>query len=152
MFYEIITNKVLIIPICSWAIAQLLKVIVLLIQKKRLDIHYFVISGGMPSSHSAFVSALATTVAWIEGVDSVFFGISAIFALITMYDAAGIRQSVGQQTIVLNRILRELRLRRPVVELGRDLRELIGHTPFQVIIGGALGVAVAGLWLAIAGT
>jgi len=151
MFYEIITNKVLIIPICSWAIAQLLKVIVLLIQKKRLDIHYFVISGGMPSSHSALVSALATAVAWTEGLGSVVFGISAIFALIIMYDAAGIRQSVGQQTVVLNRILQELRTRRPVAELGRDLRELVGHTPFQVIIGGSLGVAVAVLWLTITG-
>ena len=152
MFYEIITNKVLIIPICSWAIAQLLKVIVILIQKKQLDLRYLVISGGMPSSHSAFVSALATSVALIQGLGSVAFGISAVFALVVIYDAAGVRRSVGQQSVVLNRIIRELRLRRPLTELGRDLREFIGHTQFQVIIGALLGIVIAWSWLAIAGT
>lgn len=151
MLYEIITNKVLIIPICSWAVAQLLKVIVILIQKKQLDLRYLVVSGGMPSAHSALVSALATSVALVQGLGSVAFGISAILALIVMYDAAGIRQSVGQQSVILNRIIRELRRRRPIMELERDLREFIGHTQFQVIAGGVLGVGVAWLWLAIAG-
>ena len=152
MFYEIITNKVLIIPICSWAITQLLKVIVILIQKKQLDLRYLVISGGMPSSHSALVSALATSVALIQGLGSVAFGISAIFALVVIYDAAGVRRSVGQQSVVLNRIIRELKLRRPLTELGRDLREFVGHTQFQVIIGALLGIVIAWSWLAIAGT
>ena len=152
MFYEIITNKVLIIPICSWAITQLLKVIVILIQKKQLDLRYLVISGGMPSSHSAFVSALATSVALIQGLGSVAFGISAIFALVVIYDAAGVRRSVGQQSVVLNRIIRELKLRRPLTELGRDLREFVGHTQFQVIIGALLGIVIAWSWLAMAGT
>ncbi len=151
MLYEVITNRVLIIPACSWAIAQLLKVIVILIQKKRLNLRYLVTSGGMPSSHSAFVSALATSVALTEGLGSVAFGISTVLALVVMYDAAGIRQSVGKQSVVLNRILRELRLRRPVIELGRDLREFVGHTSFQVIMGGLLGIAVAWSWFAIAG-
>ena len=151
MLYEIITNKVLIIPICSWAVAQLMKVIVVLIQKKQLDLRYLVISGGMPSAHSALVSALATSVALVQGLASVAFGVSAILALIVMYDAAGIRQSVGQQSVILNRIIRELRLRRPIIELERDLREFIGHTQFQVFAGGVLGVGVAWLWLALAG-
>ncbi len=151
MFYEIITNKVLIIPICSWAIAQLLKVIIILIQKKQLDLRYLVISGGMPSSHSAFVSALATSVALIQGLGSVAFGISTIFALVVIYDAAGVRRSVGQQSVILNRIMRELRDRRPVTELGRDLREFVGHTQFQVITGALLGIVLAWSWLAIAG-
>jgi len=151
VLYEIITNKVLIIPICSWAIAQLLKVIIILIRKKQLDLRYLVISGGMPSAHSAVVSALATSVALLQGLGSVAFGISALLALVVMYDAAGVRQSVGKQSVVLNRIIRELRLRRPLIELERDLREFIGHTSFQVIVGGLLGVVVAWLWLAIAG-
>jgi len=151
MVFEILTNKVLIIPICSWAIAQLLKVIVVLIRKRQLDLRYLVISGGMPSSHSAFVSALATSVALIEGLGSVAFGISAIIALVVMYDAAGVRQSVGKQSIVLNRIIRELRLRHTVTELERDLREFIGHTSFQVIVGGLLGIAISWLWISIAG-
>lgn len=151
MFHELITNNILIIPLCSWAIAQLLKVVVVLIQKKQLDIRYFVVSGGMPSSHSAFVSALATAVAFSEGLGSVTFGISAIFTLVVMYDAAGIRQSVGQQAAVLNRLLREIGERRPVSVLGRDFRELVGHTPFQVVIGGLLGIGTAWSWVAISG-
>ncbi len=151
MLYEIITNKILIIPLFSWVLAQLLKVIIVLIQKRQLDLRYLVVSGGMPSAHSAVVTGLATSVALIQGFGSVAFGISAILALVVMYDAAGLRQSVGKQSIVLNRILRELRLRRPVIALGRDLREFIGHTQVQVIIGGLLGVVVAWSWLAIVG-
>ncbi len=152
MLYEMVTNKALIIPIVAWAIAQLLKVLVVLAQEKHLDLRYLVGSGGMPSSHSAFVSSLATTVALIAGAGSVSFGISVIFALIVMYDAAGVRQSVGQQSVVLNRILRELRIQRqhPSDELGRDLRELIGHAQFQVIAGALLGIAVALFWAALA--
>jgi len=149
MMYEIVTNKVLIIPICSWAIAQLLKVIIILIQKKQLDLRYLVISGGMPSAHSAVVSALATSVALIQGLGSAAFGLSAIFALIVMYDAAGVRQSVGKQSMVLNRMIRELSQRRTITDLEHDLKEFIGHTSFQVIIGGLLGVGIAWSWLAI---
>ncbi|MFC2038167.1 divergent PAP2 family protein [Chloroflexota bacterium] len=149
MFVEIITNKVIIVPVCSWALAQLLKVIIVLIRKKQLDFRLFVVSGGMPSAHSATVTSLATSVALVEGYDSVAFGIALIFALIVLYDAAGLRQSVGKQSIVLNRVLRELRLHRPVVELGRDLREFIGHTEFEVLVGGLLGIVVAWSWFTI---
>ncbi|MFC1914644.1 divergent PAP2 family protein [Chloroflexota bacterium] len=141
----------MIITLCSWALTQLLKVIIILIQKRQLDLRYLVVSGGMPSEHSAVVTGLATSVALIQGFGSVAFGIAAIVALVVIYDAAGLRQSVRNQSIVLNRILREIRFRRPVVELGRDLREFIGYTQFQVIIGGLLGIVVAWSWLAIAG-
>ena len=151
MFNEIITNKVLIIPICSWVIAQVMKVIIILIRKKQLDLRFLVGSGGMPSAHSAFVTALAASVALIEGLGSVAFGISAIFAFIVIYDAAGVRRSVGQQSVILNRIMREFRDRRPVTELGHDLREFIGHTQLQVIIGVLIGIVVAWSWLIVAG-
>jgi len=149
VLYEIITNKILVAPLCAWAVAQLLKVFITLVKEKRLDLRYLVISGGMPSAHSALVSALATSVAIIQGLGSVAFGITAILALVVMYDAAGIRQSVGLQSVVLNRIVKELRSRRPMAELERDLREFIGHTPFQVIAGAALGIIVAWLWVTI---
>ena len=151
MLDEIATNRILIIPVCSWAIAQLIKVIIVLIRQKELDLSYLVISGGMPSAHSAVVTSLSTSIAFIQGFSSVDFGISVILALIVMYDAAGLRQSVGKQSIVLNRILQELRLHRPVIELGRDLREFVGHTSLQVLIGGLLGIAVALLWFIITG-
>lgn len=149
MLYEIITNKILVAPLCAWAVAQLLKVFITLVKEKRLDLRYLVISGGMPSAHSALVSALATSVAIVQGLGSVAFGITAILALVVMYDAAGIRQSVGLQSVVLNRIMKELRSRRPIAELERDLREFIGHTPFQVIAGAVLGIVVAWLWVTI---
>ena len=149
MIIEIFTNEILIIPICSWAVAQLLKVIIILIQKKQLDLRYLVISGGMPSAHSAVVSALTTSVALTQGLGSAVFGLSAIIALIVMYDAAGVRQSVGKQSIVLNRMIRELSRRRTITDLEHDLKEFIGHTSFQVIVGGLLGVIIAWSWLAI---
>lgn len=146
----IIANKVLLVSICAWAVAQVLKVFIILVREKRLDWRYFVISGGMPSAHSAVVGALATSIAITQGLGSVAFAVAAVLALVVMYDAAGVRRSVSQQSIVLNRIVQELRSRRPVAELERDLREFIGHTPFQVIVGAVLGVSIAWLWLTIA--
>jgi len=141
-----------VISVCAWAVAQLIKVFVILMREKRLDLSYFVATGGMPSAHSATVSALATAVAMIEGLSSVAFAISAILAMVVMYDAAGVRRAVSRQSFILNRIVREFRVRRPRGEVERDLRELIGHTPFQVIIGAALGILIAWLWLTIGTT
>jgi len=141
-------NNIIIAPICAWALAQLIKVLVGLVKKRQIDLRYFVSSGGMPSSHSATVSALATSVAMVEGIGSVAFGISVILAMIVMYDAAGVRQSVGRQSIILNRIIAELKDRRPIAELEYTLRVFIGHTPFQVIVGSAMGIVVAWLWFA----
>jgi acid phosphatase family membrane protein YuiD len=151
MLDGLITNNVLVIPACTWAIAQLLKMLVALSQDKGLDLRYLVSSGGMPSAHSAVVSALATATAMTQGFGSAVFGMAVILAFVVMYDAAGVRQSVSQQSVILNRIVRELRLRQPITKLEADLRELVGHTPFQVIVGAALGIAVAWLWLTIAG-
>ena len=151
MFFDLIMNKVLMISICAWAAAQFSKVLTVLIREKRFDVRYFVISGGMPSSHSSTVCALATSVALISGLDSVAFAIAAIVAIVVMYDAAGVRRSVGRQSRILNRIMHEFRFRRPIAEMERDLREFIGHTPFQVITGAAMGIMIAWLWIAISG-
>ena len=150
MLYGIITNKALVIPICAWAVAQLIKTLVPLVRGKGLNLRNLFRSGGMPSAHSTLVTALATSVAMVESSSSVAFGVTAILALIVMYDAADVRQSVSRQAAALNRIIKELRLRRPVTDLGSDFRELFGHTPFQVVVGGALGIAVAWLWMKIA--
>jgi uncharacterized protein len=141
VFSDLIGNKVLIISACTWAITQVLKVLVILVQERRLAWNYFVTSGGMPSSHSATVCALCTSIAMIEGTGSVYFAISVVLAIIVMYDAAGIRQSVGQQSVLINRIVKSHKY-----DVERDLRELIGHTPIQVIIGAILGVIIAWTW------
>src|SRR5208283_3499437 len=104
-------------------------------------------SGGMPSSHSSFVSGLATGVALIDGTGSAAFAVAAVFALVVMYDAAGVRRAVSEQAAILNRIVQELKLKRPLTEVGLELRELVGHTPYQVIIGGLMGIIVAWVWV-----
>ena len=147
MWYELVASKVLLVSACAWVVAQAVKVVVGLIRERRLDFRYFVSSGGMPSAHSAMVSALSASLAMTQGVGSVAFAIATVVALIVMYDAASVRQSVGEQSVLLNRIVRELRMGHLRGEVERDLRELMGHTPFQVIVGSILGILVAWLWL-----
>jgi hypothetical protein len=95
----------------------------------------------MPSSHSAAVSALATSVGISEGLDSIAFAIALVIALVVVYDAAGVRRAAGVQANILNQILTELFSGRPIAQTR--LRELIGHTPFEVLVGAALGVGIA---------
>ena len=103
----------------------------------------------MPSAHTALVCALATTVAMMLGFNSAAFAIAAILAMVVMYDAAGVRQAVGRQARILNRLVKELRDKRPRDEVERDLREFIGHTQFQVIAGAVLGILIAWVWLTL---
>jgi hypothetical protein len=140
-------SKVLVIVGCSWAVAQLLKVVIILVREHRLDLRYFVASGSMPSAHSATVCALATAVAITQGLDSIAFAITVILAVVVMYDAAGVRQSVSKQSIILDRIVKELRGEYSKDGVERNLRELVGHTSFQVIVGAALGILIA--WLPV---
>jgi hypothetical protein len=147
---EILTNNALLISVTAWTIAQLFKLVVGLVREKRFDLRFFIRSGGIASAHTALVTALATSVAIMQGFDSIVFAIAAVFAVIVMYDAAGVRLSVSRQSVVLNRIVRELRERRPG-ELEHDLREFIGHTPVQVFIGAAVGISTAWIWLTING-
>lgn len=146
----IFSNLALWIALIAWSVAQAAKVILILITERRLDIGAFVTSGGMPSSHSATVSGLATALAITEGLDSVAFAIAVILAVVVMYDAAGVRRDVSHQAVILNRIVREIMVRRTFGEVERDLRELIGHSPFQVIVGSAIGVAIALIWMMVA--
>ena len=150
MFYDFITNMFIIIPVCAWAIAQISKMFVAQFQGKGLDFRYLISSGGMPSSHSALVTALATTVGMLRGFGTTEFAITVILSLIVLYDAAGVRQAASKQAIVLNNIIREFKQRQPIITLQADLRELIGHTPFQVVVGAAIGIVFPWLWLTIA--
>ncbi|WP_085991483.1 divergent PAP2 family protein [Oceanobacillus senegalensis] len=109
-------------------------------------------TGGMPSSHSAAVSALTTGVGIIEGVSSSLFAIAAIFSVITMYDASGVRRHAGRHAVVLNRLLDDLQLffehakdwnRKEEYEKRKELKELLGHEPSEVFFGGVTGVIVA---------
>jgi uncharacterized protein len=147
---DLASNIVLIISAATWAITQILKVIVILVQEKRLDWSYMVTSGGMPSSHSATVCALATSIGMTEGIGSVYFSISVVLAAIVMYDSAGVRQSVSQHSIALNHIFKEFKLKTNKSGIEQNFREFVGHTPFQVFIGALLGILISWSWVTIA--
>ena len=134
---EIISNKVLISAILGWCIAQVLKVIYVLITERRFDLERITGSGGMPSSHSAFVSAMTTAVGLTEGFDSSFFAIAFVLSFIVMYDASGVRKAAGEHAKVINDLQEMLHKEVPVY-----LKELLGHTRLEVIVGSLLGIAI----------
>lgn len=136
------TESVFITSIISWFVAQLIKVITVIIKDKKLDFRRFVGSGGMPSSHASFVTALTTSVGIIEGISSVNFAICAVFSLVVMYDAAGVRRAAGQQAKILNKIVEEWE-KADFGHTDKRLKELLGHTPFEVFAGAILGIAIA---------
>lgn len=132
--------KYLLPPILAWTIAQVTKVALVSARQRRLNLRVLAETGGMPSSHSAIVSGLATAVGRVNGVSSATFALALIFAFVVMYDAAGVRRAAGRQAAVLNRLVEDLVHMRGIQE--DRLRELLGHTPFEVIVGAVLGVVV----------
>jgi acid phosphatase family membrane protein YuiD len=124
----------------SWLLAQLLKTLRYFILTHKLNLSYIVASGGMPSSHSALVTGLATAVGRVDGFTSTTFAIAAVLAGIVMYDAAGVRQAVSKQARLLNMMLDDFFHERGINE--RRLQEFIGHTPVQVFAGALLGIAI----------
>lgn len=130
-------NKILIITLTVWALAQCIKVLLGVIREGRFNFRWFIGTGGMPSSHAAGATALATTCGLHVGFNSVLFALAAVFALVTMFDAQGVRRSTGQQAEILNKILDDIYWKHRI-ESDR-LKELIGHTPIQVVIGSIIG-------------
>jgi acid phosphatase family membrane protein YuiD len=140
-FSKIAYNVPLWAAIISWAIAQGSKIILTLITEKRFDATRIVGTGGMPSSHTALVVALAFSIGKYKCFDSAFFAISLIFCFVVMYDAAGIRRAAGKQAEIINMLIIDHEV--PDME---KLKELLGHTPFEVFVGGILGIVI-GLWI-----
>ncbi len=138
----IFTNYIFICAIAGWFIAQTIKCIRYIVKNKRFDFAVLMSSGGMPSSHSATVCAVVTAAAKLCGTGSPEFALSFILAFIVMYDAAGVRRAAGEQAKVLNRIVDELS-EGDTRYLDKDLKEFIGHTPFQVIMGALLGILIS---------
>ena len=142
----IFSNDVLKVTVWGWFIAQLLKVIFTLISTRNLDLSRFVGSGGMPSSHSSLVTSMTAAIGITEGFDSALFALAFGVSCIIMYDAAGVRYAVGKQAKILNQIINDIQ-RHKFKFKEEKLKELIGHTPKEVIAGGILGVIVAVLML-----
>ena len=134
-------NLILNMAILAWAVAQVIKFVVVLVTEKRLDWRHIVYSGGMPSSHSAFVCACAASVAYLYGWSSPLFAIAASMAIVVMYDASNVRRAAGEQAKILNYIMEHWTQMKPAM-FGKELKELLGHTPLQVFMGALLGIAV----------
>lgn len=136
----LLDNKLLMVPISAWAIAQVLKLIFGFLFTGKFSIERLYGAGGMPSAHSAMVCALAIISARVEGVQSSFFGIAVILAAIVMYDAMGVRYAAGEQAKVINRIVETMD---DSDQNSANLKEVLGHTPLEVLAGALLGILTA---------
>ena len=135
-----LTNKYLYVPFLVWFCIQVFKVVYELITTKKFNFKRIIGAGGMPSSHSAVVTCLATLIGKSEGTDSIMFAMATIFAMVVMYDAAGVRRAAGKQAHLLNKIIETPGL--SGVEVQERLVEVLGHTPLQVFVGAAIGIVV----------
>lgn len=134
-------NIVLMTALTSWATAQVLKTITNFLRQREFKPERLVGAGGMPSSHTSLVVSLACAVWFRDGLDSSTFAVAAVLAGIVMYDAAGVRRAAGKQAKVINKLVREMRVEHTVKETR--LKELLGHTPLEVLAGALLGFIIA---------
>lgn len=143
IFDQIIRNKIFMTTLSAWVIAQAVKVTIGVIRQKKFDFRWFVGTGGMPSSHAAGASCLATAVGLEHGFNSAYFALAASFMIVVTFDAQGVRRSTGKQARILNKITEDIYWRGRIDEVR--LRELIGHTPIEVIVGILLGIIIAAI-------
>lgn len=138
---SIVSNHILMVTLLAWAIAQTIKVGLGVLRTRRFDFRWFVGTGGMPSAHAAGSSALATIIGFDCGFNTPFFALAAVFAMVTMFDAQGVRHSTGRQAAILNKLLDDIYWKGKLEE--RRLKELIGHTPVEVFMGSLIGILLA---------
>ncbi|NLY18492.1 MAG: divergent PAP2 family protein [Clostridiaceae bacterium] len=136
IIWDMFANRAFIVPVITWFVAQSIKFITHFIKKKKIDFKKFISSGGMPSSHTAITVSLTTIMGIHNGFDSDIFAVSLIFSFIVMADAAGLRRAAGKQAEVLNKLVNS----NEHIQLDKELKVLLGHTPIEVIAGAALGI------------
>lgn len=141
IFIEALHNKIFMTMISAWVIAQTIKVLIGVIRYKKFDFRWLVGTGGMPSSHAAGAACLASSVGLHSGFDSGYFALAAAFAIVVMFDAQGVRRATGKQARILNKITEDIYWQGRIKE--NRLRELIGHTPIEVLAGALLGILIA---------
>ncbi len=139
-FMKFIHNKYIYIPVLLWFGIQLFKLLYDLVKNKKFNFKRILGAGGMPSSHSAVVTGLATLIGKYEGVDSAIFAMSFVVAFVVMYDACGVRRAAGKQAALLNKLVETPGL--TGVQVSERLVEVLGHTPIQVIVGALIGIIV----------
>ena len=137
-FMQFIQNKYVYVPVILWFAIQLFKLIYDLVTTKKFNFKRILGAGGMPSSHSAVVTSLATLIGKYEGVDTPIFALAFIFAFVVMYDACGVRRAAGKQAALLNKLIETPGL--TGVQVSEKLVEVLGHTPVQVIVGALIGI------------
>ena len=140
-FLDLFTNPCFWASFWSWTIAQSVKMLCGLYRTRRLDFSYLVSTGGMPSAHSAFATGMATSVGLVAGFDSPVLIVAMSFAMITMFDASTVRHAAGQQARILNDIIEELFKEHHLSEV--KLKELLGHTRLEVLLGAIIGALTA---------
>ena len=147
---ELLHNRIFVSAALGWMVAQVLKTIIHMILTEQFVAERMVGSGGMPSSHSATVCALATATGMECGAGSPEFAITIMLAIIVMYDAMGVRRETGKQGRVLNEMLEIFTNMGKEISPEKRLKEFVGHTPLQVLMGAILGIAIAvilGIWM-----
>ena len=140
---ELVHNRIFVSAVLGWFIAQVLKTIIHLFLTKQFVAERMIGSGGMPSSHSATVCALATATGMVYGGGSFEFAIAVILAIIVMHDAMGVRRETGIQAKVINEMLEVFTNMGKKMSPEEKLKEFVGHTPLQVLAGGILGILIA---------
>ena len=140
---ELLDNYMLVTAISSWFLAQVLKTMIDAYFNKSINWERMTGSGGMPSSHSAFVVSMTTAAAIEHGVSSSIFAICFVLASVVMYDATGVRRETGKQAVLLNKMLEDNPFNWKPEEFEMKLKEYVGHTPLQVLMGALLGILVA---------
>ena len=140
---QLLDNYLLISALLSWFVAQVCKTAIDAYFNKGINWERMTGSGGMPSSHSSTVVALATAAGISYGVDSAIFAVALVFAVVVMYDATGVRRETGKQAVILNRLLLDNPFAWTGKEFEKKLKEYVGHSPLQVLMGAILGLAIA---------
>ena len=137
---DLLHNTLLVNAVLSWAAAQIIKTVIYAVANRRLEWERLFGDGGMPSGHSATVTALAVSAGLEYGLSSPLFALAAVFAIVVMHDAMGVRWEAGQHARMINELMALVQSDRPADD---KLKELLGHTPLQVLSGAALGVVMA---------
>ena len=140
---QLLSNYPLMTAVLSWFVAQVLKTAIDAYFNKGINWERMTGSGGMPSSHASTVVSLAVAIGVSYGVDSTLFALALIFAIVVMYDATGVRRETGKQAVILNRLLLDNPFSWTGEEFDKKLKEYVGHTPLQVLMGAILGVLIA---------
>lgn len=140
-FGMLTTNPIIDCALLAWFLAQFIKVVLDLILLRKFDLKRFVSSGGMPSSHSSMVVACTAAIGKLYGMDGAAFALSAVFSAVVMYDACNVRRSAGDTAKLVNQLLAHVE-RLTAEDFAEDLKEVMGHTPLQVLAGAVLGLTV----------